>query len=754
MQHLFSFIGATEIGWYHCIEGGNENWSALKFVSGIGYHFEEVSDGMFELLIVSDSKTDKFHGIFETFPELQEYRTRDLYSPMGSGWWQYKGRADDLIVLSNGEKINPIPLENKICSHTKIKAALVVGEYRFSPSLLVELEDKVIPRTPQERRDLLNDIWPVVQEANRSAPAFSKIPKSLVLLTTAEKPFARAGKGTVQRQKTVKLFSQELDQLFSSQETSLLTEGLSLVKPISPSIVKTFTRELYLQTLQMKEAKNVSEVDDSDNVFEKGLDSLGVMVIVQRLKAALKFCEANIDLNVIDPRLVYSAPSIGQISNAIITILENGNEASTGDGSSVMVPRQRKMEEILQKYSKGIPSRPFNDEILNGLKIGIFSRQKGWRVILTGTTGSLGSYLLAAIEALPESQVAKIFCLNRSPNSEERQKKSNLSRGLDDSWLDGRVEFLQADLSLEQLGLARETYLQLIDEATVIIHCAWKVDFNLTLESFEPQIRGVRNLLDFSFLSKNKAPVVFISTISTALGWGAKTPGSAVPEAIIHDFEAPERIGYGESKYICELLIENFGKTSGISTAIFRTGQIAGPLSKKGLWNKQEWFPSIIASSKHLNTLPETLGTFEKIDWVPVDLLSTIMVELVEKLISKDKVGTEETLVYNLVNPKVTTWSSLLPAVQELAGTPRTLPLGDWVKELEKSANENFGIVTERNPGLKLLDFFRSLSSQEISSNHSPQFEVTKLVHDSRHASRLDPVSPKWMGMWMDQWKF
>jgi thioester reductase-like protein len=233
---------------------------------------------------------------------------------------------------------------------------------------------------------------------------------------------------------------------------------------------------------------------------------------------------------------------------------------------------------------------------------------------------------------------------------------------------------LQADLSLPQLGLAPGTYRQLIDEVTVVIHCAWKVDFNLTIESFESQIRGVRNLLNFSFYSRNKALLVFVSTISTALGV-AKTPGSFVPETIIRNFAAPEPIGYGESKYVSELLIEDFAKTSGIATAVFRSGQIAGPLSKRGVWNKQEWFPSIVASSKHLNVLPESLASFENIDWVPVDLLSTIMVELVDKLVSQvSRAG--ETLVYNLVSPKVTSWSNLLPAAKDLTGISRTLPLG------------------------------------------------------------------------------
>jgi hypothetical protein len=52
-----------------------------------------------------------------------------------------------------------------------------------------------------------------------------------------------------------------------------------------------------------------------------------------------------------------------------------------------------------------------------------------------------------------------------------------------------------------------------------VIHNAWQVNFNLALDSFEPQIRGVWNLLDFGAQSAHQAPLVFVSSVSTAHGW-------------------------------------------------------------------------------------------------------------------------------------------------------------------------------------------------------------------------------------------
>ena len=53
-------------------------------------------------------------------------------------------------------------------------------------------------------------------------------------------------------------------------------------------------------------------------------------------------------------------------------------------------------------------------------------------------------------------------------------------------------------------------------------------------------------------------------------------------------------MGYGESKYVAELLLEAGAEKSGVPTVICRVGQLAGPVTKKGgMWNKQEWLPSV-----------------------------------------------------------------------------------------------------------------------------------------------------------------
>jgi len=114
------------------------------------------------------------------------------------------------------------------------------------------------------------------------------------------------------------------------------------------------------------------------------------------------------------------------------------------------------------------------------------------------------------------------------------------------------------------------------------------VDFNLSLESFEPHVAGVRALIDLSSQSQKKPPILFTSSVSTLGNWPTKHPGEKVPEKAFHDFTIPLAMGYA-----AELLLEDAVNESGISAAICRVGQLAGPVSKGGMWNKQEWLPSV-----------------------------------------------------------------------------------------------------------------------------------------------------------------
>lgn len=118
----------------------------------------------------------------------------------------------------------------------------------------------------------------------------------------------------------------------------------------------------------------------------------------------------------------------------------------------------------------------------------------------------------------------------------------------------------------------------------------WQVDFNLTLSFFEPHIRGVRNLIDFSLESHNSASIFFISSVGVV---NNRQTDSTVPEVPLKDFSLAKG-GYGQSKLVAESILLAAGEKSGVRSSICRVGQIAGPVNTlRGMWNKHEWLPSV-----------------------------------------------------------------------------------------------------------------------------------------------------------------
>jgi thioester reductase-like protein len=125
------------------------------------------------------------------------------------------------------------------------------------------------------------------------------------------------------------------------------------------------------------------------------------------------------------------------------------------------------------------------------------------------------------------------------------------------------------------------------------------VNFNLTLSSFEPHIVGTLNLIKLSSESHNSLPIFFTSSIGTLGSWTSINPGKYVPEVALEDPSIPLPQGYSESKWITERLLDSAREKSGVSSAILRVGQIAGPVNvakeQHGMWNKKEWLPTVIS---------------------------------------------------------------------------------------------------------------------------------------------------------------
>lgn len=112
-----------------------------------------------------------------------------------------------------------------------------------------------------------------------------------------------------------------------------------------------------------------------------------------------------------------------------------------------------KIERMIERYSSGLQANG-----LRGPATG--NNDDGHIVLITGSTGGLGSYMLASL--LKRQDVTRIYALNRqlmTTTAKQRQRSTFEDRGLDTSLLHSqRLVYIEGDTSQEQLGLDRRRY--------------------------------------------------------------------------------------------------------------------------------------------------------------------------------------------------------------------------------------------------------------------------------------------------------
>lgn len=594
---LQAILGSSEAGCIPNLAARDKNdWQYFEWNPVYAVVMQHIADGAYEM-VFRRGEHREFHAVFHTYPDKQEYHTKDLFvkHPTKPDLWRYQGRLDDVIVLSNGEKFNPIEMETILDGDALVSRVIVVGQSRFQPALLVE------PRWAEwdgseSERSFIDQIWPTVEKANKIAPGHGRILKTKIGLASKSKPFKTTPKGTVLRRQVVNDYMEEIDLIYSRSDEEYVGK-----------IPQTATIEDVTKYIQgvVSGLLSVDQIEETTDIFAMGLDSLQTSELSNILQGAVLSLRPENNFEAITSMKLYAYPSVEQLSKYVYC-LAHGNDPSAEDSTDSELERFKRVNTLVERYTNGLPENQ-----LTG-----FNRNGKHSVILTGSTGSLGNYILN--ELVNDQSISKIYCLNRSEDAETRQSKSFEEKGLAiPTDFHHRVEFLQARFGDEKFGLSEKKYEELKESVDMVIHNAWKVNFNHKVEAFEQtHIEGVRRLVDFSLESANKAHIHFISSISTIGAWGPQH-GQSIPEIPLEDLDVVLRQGYGESKYVAERICAIASAHSGVPTSIYRVGQIGGPTTDKGAWNKQEWLPSIVATSKALKQVPNNLGTMP-VDWIPV----------------------------------------------------------------------------------------------------------------------------------------
>lgn len=281
----------------------------------------------------------------------------------------------------------------------------------------------------------------------------------MILVVSPSKPVTYTSKNTPRRQATINEYEPEINALYDAVEQS----SASLVPPPSeftPITTLDFTRSVISNILR-KPLFDTSEGDEKD-LFEYGCDSLQATWVRNALLKGIReeAGKRGLDVRSVSDSIVYRHPTVKLLAGWVYKFLSATHTNGVQNGVSGQAnghtheetdeEKVKKMEEMVEKYTTSflVPISPprYSSSSSSGSKV----------VLLTGTTGGLGSNTLATL--MDDPSVNKVYALNRPGklSLRDRQRAMFEERGLGSKVGElegGKVVLLESDTSSPGLGL-------------------------------------------------------------------------------------------------------------------------------------------------------------------------------------------------------------------------------------------------------------------------------------------------------------
>ena len=588
--NLLNHFGATELGALAPIfrPDISYDWRYLRLRTDLGLELKHSSS--------SEGKKNEFKLIGRPFGSKVDFELQDSLelNPTNRDLEvKLLGRKDDLIVLATGEKVSPHLMEHTLEQDPRIKRAIIFGDGQFEVGVLVEPAIDVPPDT------FVDSIWPVILDANTEVDQHACVTtKAAILVKPSQKTIPLSDKGTPQRKEVYSVFDSDIRSVYDRMQN-----GIPGISPwsVEPKNLRKSLRELVQSCLPPYIKPEMWE--DEDDFFQLGLDSLQATRLRRSLDQPFRKSSRSAPYSGGLPLdFVYSHSSIEKLIEAY----EDPTEVGSSSDAKIKI-----MFDLFEKY--------------------MFFSERGisvageHTVLLTGTTGSLGSHLLQVLSK--HSRVSHVVCLvrpepkdsegNLSEAAMSAQRKALGDRKVElstDTW--SKVEVLAWQPGVHRLGLAEHDYYRLASSITHIFHGAWPMDFRMKLWSFETQIKTLQDLVslarDSHRVRPHLKPRVILASSIAVLGnlAGSGSCAKLVPELPIQDpISGPLAMGYAEAKWVCEKVMESAYNSLGceIQPMIVRIGQLSGSYIS-GYWSVKEHIPTIVKFSLAIGQLPDLRG--------------------------------------------------------------------------------------------------------------------------------------------------
>lgn len=678
--NLISHYGCTETGQLMTSfrPKGDKAWNYVRVHDRLApfARFEDKGGALFELVILegwpSKVATNRDDG---------SYATKDLFQPHPTidGAWKFIGRHDDTIVLVNGEKFIPLVMEGVVRQQKEVQDAVVFGSGKSQLGMMI-----IASRAASEasEAEVLDAVWPVIEEENRNSPGYAHLGREAIIILPAGTPYPQTDKGTLIRPMFYKVMAEQIEDFYTNIEKLSSTGTLVLDATGTCNVLRN-------AVLKIAPELTPADVSDDTDLFSLGIDSLQSTRLRTAIQQQLQLNGQSLSQN-----FVFEHPSLAKMAEAIINIREGRQETTLKNV-------EEEMAQLISKYSD-FPQHVPHPQTSNRNC-----------VVVTGATGSLGAHIVAKLAAT-KADIDEVCCLVRASSAKSARQRVFASLKhravLHSLPLAARrkITAYPVDFTDRCLGLSEDTYERLSYDIRHVIHCAWSVNFNKQLSSFEADcIAGTKNLMLLCLAAKQPSPASlnFCSSVSTV----ANTPGDnpVAAEALPQSLTCAQGMGYAQSKLVTEHLCSKATADTGMSARVLRVGQIVAD-TVHGIWNDTEAIPLMLRSATTVGALPEL---DESPRWLPVDNVADTVLD-----ISLSSSSSPQTF-FNVVNPVTFHWTrDLLPALRASGlSSFQQVNQREWVGRLRASDPDPVA-----NPTIKLIEFFAGKYDRDDQHGKKP----------------------------------
>lgn len=341
------------------------------------------------------------------------------------------------------------------------------------------------------------------------------------------------------------------------------------------------------------EALDVDSVGIDDDFFARGGHSLRAARVLNGVRAAFGVRW--------DLRAMFDTPTVAGLAQR----LESGREG----GESAWTAADLEADTQLDVAIRATPGQPV----------------RARAVLLTGATGFLGAFLLAALLECTDLHVYCLVRANDDPAALDRIQSAFARYGLPKAAIAHRITAIAGDLALPQFGLPDPRYEELADAVDSIVHNGARVHHFEPYSRLRPaNVEGTERILRLATMGEPK-PVHFVSSIDTAFAVDGNPPNRGEDQRVAAT-SLPHN-GYVASKWVAEGLVYAAGDR-GVPVTVYRPGRIGGH-SRTGASGPDDAFWSLIRAMVVLEAVPAEIYDAGTIDMVPVDWVAATIAQVV-----------------------------------------------------------------------------------------------------------------------------